>query len=261
MKFTILITSYNKGQYLKDCLDSCLNQLEKDYEIILCDNYSDDNSDDIIEKYKGSINLIKKERVSKSGPINQIDLINEGLKISKGHLICLLDGDDYFQINKLKYIDKIFENNKNLNVVFDLAEVKKKNLLYEFKLKKKYQTNIWPTIINTSSITIKKNFLQQCFENQLFDNYNMLEIDFRINVYSRCIEKNYKIISKKLTVYRDVQGSITSNLKKFSKKWWLKRFQAHEYMKFIFNKFDLKYKNVIDYFLTRFLFIIFNKKR
>ena len=56
MKFTILITSYNKGQYLKECLDSCLYQSEKDYEIILCDNYSDDNSVDIFSGYKGSLN-------------------------------------------------------------------------------------------------------------------------------------------------------------------------------------------------------------
>ena len=61
MKFTILITSYNKGQYLKDCIDSCLNQSEKDYEIILCDNYSDDNSDNILSMYKDSVKLIKKK--------------------------------------------------------------------------------------------------------------------------------------------------------------------------------------------------------
>ena len=55
MKFTIIITSYNKGQYLKTCLDSCLNQSEKNYEIILCDNYSDDNSADIFSSYNDSL--------------------------------------------------------------------------------------------------------------------------------------------------------------------------------------------------------------
>ena len=64
MKFTIIITSYNKGQYLKACLDSCLNQSEKDYEIILCDNYSDDNSADIFSRYKDSLKLIKKKELA-----------------------------------------------------------------------------------------------------------------------------------------------------------------------------------------------------
>ena len=108
MKFTIIITSYNKGQYLKACLDSCLNQSEKDYEIVLCDNYSDDNSTDIFSKYKDSIKLIKKKRISNYAPKNQIDLIKEGLQIAKGKFVCLLDGDDYYQINKLKNIGKHF---------------------------------------------------------------------------------------------------------------------------------------------------------
>ena len=261
MKFTILITSYNKGQYLKDCIDSCLNQSEKDYEIILCDNYSDDNSDNILSMYKDTIKLIKKKRISKYAPINQIDLIKEGLENAKGEFICLLDGDDYFQINKLKNISHHFENNKDLNVIFDIAEVKNNDLLYKFKLKKKIQKNIWPTIINTSSISIKNFFLKQCFDDKLFINYEIMEVDFRINVYSRCIEKNYKIIPENLTVYRNVEGSITTSIKKFSKRWWLKRLQAHQYMNYIFNKYNLKYKNIFDYSLTKLLSIIFNLKR
>ena len=261
MKFTILITSYNKGRYLEDCIKSCLNQSEEDYEIILCDNYSDDNSENILTKYKGSVNLIKKKRISKSGPINQIDLINEGLKISNGQHICLLDGDDFFQSNKLEQVGKYFRNNKDLDVLFDLAEVKKKDRNYQFKLKKKIQKNIWPTIINTSSISIRKSFLEQCFRDDLFINYDMLEIDFRINVFSRCIEKKYKIISEKLTVYRNVEGSITANIKKFSKKWWFKRLQAHQFMNYVHKKYNLKYKNIFDYSFTKFLSIVFNLKR
>ena len=44
MKFTILITSYNKKKYLKECIQSCLNQNKNNYEIILCDNFSDDGT-------------------------------------------------------------------------------------------------------------------------------------------------------------------------------------------------------------------------
>jgi len=261
MKFTILITSYNKGKYLKDCLDSCLNQSEKDYEIILCDNYSDDNTVDIFSKYEDSIKLIKKKRVSKYAPQNQIDLIKEGLEIAKGDFICLLDCDDYFQINKLKNINEYFESNKDLKVLFDLPEIKKNDLFYKFKLKRKIQKNIWPTIINTSSISIKKNFLKQCFEDELFINYEMMEIDFRINVYFRCIEKNYQIISENLTVYRNVEGSINTSIKKYTKKWWFKRLQAHQFMNYIFNKYNLKYKNIFDYLLTKFLSTLLNLKR
>ena len=61
MKFTIIITSFNKEKYLKDCIESCLNQSNKNYEVILCDNYSEDNSAIIFEKFKNSIQIIKKK--------------------------------------------------------------------------------------------------------------------------------------------------------------------------------------------------------
>ena len=252
MKFSIIVTSYNKGEYLKDCLNSCLNQSKKNYEIIVCDNFSDDNSELIFEEYDGLIKLIKKKRISKIAAVNQIDLVKEGLKISTGEYICLLDGDDYFQVDKLKNIKKYFYDNKNLNVIFDVSEIKKNNIFYKFKLKKKYQKNIWPTIINTSSITIKSDFLKKCFKNNIFNGYDLLEIDFRINVYARCIDKNYKIIPEKLTVYRSVENSVISNIKKFSKIWWIKRLQAHEFMNQLYLKKNLKYKkNNMDYILTK----------
>jgi glycosyltransferase involved in cell wall biosynthesis len=254
MKFTILITSYNKGQYIKDCLDTCLNQSKKDYEIIVCDNFSNDNSELIFKEYDGLIKLIKKERISKIAPANQIDLIKEGLKVSRGEYICLLDGDDYFKIDKIDTLKNYFDNDKNLNVIFDLPVVEKNDYFNKFKLKKKFQKNIWPTIINTSSITIKSNFLKKCYYNNIFNNYDLLEIDFRINAYSRCIEKNYKIISENLTVYRSVKGSIISNIKKFSKTWWIKRLQAHEFMHQLYLEKNIDYKKKnIDYILTKFI--------
>ena len=256
MKFTILITSYNKEKYLEECIRSCLSQSIKNYEIIICDNFSEDGTNKILSKFKKHIKIIKKKRVSGSGPINQIDLIKEGLTICKGEYICLLDGDDYYHQDKLKILQKKFKNKKSLNVIFDIPVIKKNNNLSQFKLKKKYQKNIWPTIINTSSITLKKDFLKNLFENQLFQNFNLLEIDFRLNIYVRIIDKNFTIISDKLTVYRYVEGSIINNIKKFSKKWWVKRLQAHNFMKYILESNNLYYKYNFDWFCSKILSII-----
>lgn len=250
MKFTIIITSFNKEKYLKDCIESCLNQSNKNYEVILCDNYSEDNSAIIFEKFKNSIQIIKKKKISSSGPVNQMDLIKIALNNSSGEYICLLDGDDYFQKDKIKTLEKYFNKNKNLNIIFDIPEIKKKNSLQKLTLKKKYQKNIWPTIINTSSITIKKEFLVQFFKNQLYKNFDLLEIDFRLNAFSRCVDKNFLIIDEKLTVYRYVEDSIINSFKKFSKKWWVKRLQAHEFMNYIFTQNNLSYKNYFDRFCT-----------
>ena len=255
MKFTIIITSYNKEKYLKKCIQSCLNQNKNDYEIILCDNFSDDGTTTILTEFENKIKIIKKKKVSKYGPVNQMDLIKEGLQISKGDYICLLDGDDYFYLDKLETLEKYLNINKNLNIIFDLPEIKKDNNLTQLKLKNKYQKNIWPTIVNTSSITIKKDFLKNFFQKKLFENFNLLEIDFRLNVYSRCIDKKFLIIPDKTTVYRYVEGSIITSIKKFSKKWLIKRLQAHEYMSYIFKINNLHYKYGIDWFFTKILSI------
>ena len=51
MKLSILITSFNKGKYLEDCIISCLQQDYQDFEVILFDNESNDKSGLILEKY------------------------------------------------------------------------------------------------------------------------------------------------------------------------------------------------------------------
>ena len=63
MKFTILITSYNKEKYLKKCIQSCLSQNKNDYEIILCDNFSDDGTKAILTEFENKIKIIKKKRL------------------------------------------------------------------------------------------------------------------------------------------------------------------------------------------------------
>ena len=72
---SILITNYNKQKFLKKCLDSVCNQSFNNYEIILFDDCSIDNSLNIIKKYK-RVKLIKnKKRSNKSAPLNQIKIL------------------------------------------------------------------------------------------------------------------------------------------------------------------------------------------
>ena len=141
MKSSILITSYNKGKYIDECISSCINQdIADDIEILVLDNYSEDNSDQIFSKYKDKIKIFKKKRVSTYPALNQIDLIKEGLKISSGNLIYLLDGDDFFLKNKVKTILEEFKKDKSLNFIQD-------NPIYFYpnnnlKLKKKIEKKI-----------------------------------------------------------------------------------------------------------------------
>ena len=137
MKFSVLISSYNKGKYLEECILSCLNQNLKPIEIILLDNFSNDGSKEILEKYKDRIKVIYKKKISDFSPLNQIDLIKEGINLCTGDIICLLDADDYFLPDKIYKLNEIYNNNNTVDVVFDTPLIQSNEKYQKFKLKKK----------------------------------------------------------------------------------------------------------------------------
>ena len=74
MKFSILISSCNKGNYLEKCIKSCTSQSNKDLEIIIADNYSTDETEKVLEKYSEEITIKKKSKISEYPAINQMEL-------------------------------------------------------------------------------------------------------------------------------------------------------------------------------------------
>ncbi len=257
MKFSVLISSYNKSRYLEECIVSCLSQTFELVEIVLLDNYSNDGTKEILDKYKNKIKIIYKKKISKFSPLNQIDLVKEGMHSCSGDIICLLDADDYFLPEKIYRLNEIYKNN-SVEVVFDIPFIKFNEKYNKLKLKNKIQSNIWPTIINTSAISLKKSYLKSCIESKLFENYNLLEIDFRLNAISRCIDNNFVIFNEPLSVYRVVPNSIMSNARKFSKNWWLRRKQAHDYMKMIYKLNNKVYSNFVDSKITGLITKFYN---
>ena len=255
MKFSILISSYNKGKFIKECINSCLNQKEKDYEIILYDNYSNDNTNEILEIFKNNnkLKIFKKKRISKFAALNQIDLIKNAFKKSKGNIICLLDADDIIDKNKLITLKKNYIKKQSIESIFDLPIINKSNSFKKFKLKTKFQNNIWPTIIPTSSISCRRPLFIDFLKSSFLTKFKNLEIDFRFNVYIRNLNKKHLILKNDITYYRQVKDGIMSNTKKFSKNWWNKRLEAHEYMKKLLKKNNINYDNKIDYFLSNLM--------
>ena len=182
--FSILITNYNKGKYIEKTINSCLKQKIKKFEILVYDDCSTDNSLNILKKFK-NIKIIKnKKKKFKSGPLNQIDGIIRLFKISKGKIIFLLDGDDEFKNEKLKIISKLFEQNKDLNLIQDKAYYKKEEKLLKLKIKKN-QSFIWPSFYPTSCISIRKKFISNLFESTITNNFTNIWLDLRIIIYSK----------------------------------------------------------------------------
>lgn len=103
---SIVINNYNYGKYLKDSIDSALQQTYKNIEVIVVDDGSTDHSLEIIEEYKDKVTSILK----KNG--GQASAFNAGFKVCKGEIICLLDADDIFLPNKVATVVTEFLKNK-----------------------------------------------------------------------------------------------------------------------------------------------------
>ena len=106
---SIVIPTYNHAHYLERCLKSIENQTIKNYEIILIDNHSIDNTKQIINKFKNlpiKYLLIKNEGIYAKSR-------NLGIKNSSGNIIAFLDSDDWWKNNKLfecyEYIKKGYD--------------------------------------------------------------------------------------------------------------------------------------------------------
>ena len=102
-EISIIVPVYNVEKYLKRCIDSILNQSFTDFELILVDDGSTDNSGEIIDEY-----AIKDERIKvihkENGGLSSAR--NVGIEYSKGNYIAFVDSDDYINKNMYKILYK-----------------------------------------------------------------------------------------------------------------------------------------------------------
>ena len=237
-KISILVTNYNKGKFLGKSLKKISEQNFSNFEIILYDDNSSDNSSEIIKKFP-KIKFIKnKKKFSNFGPLNQIRGIIKAFNQSKGNIICLMDADDFFLKNKLSLISNFFEENKKLNIVFDIP---KDDIRNKFSIKKKMNKNIWPTIFPTSCISIRRQTFKIFIKNLYEKKFNRLEIDARLCIFSKFFLNEYNILNKELTEYNYDPKGITAQILKFSHLWWVRRLQAFNYLKIIKQKKKIKF--------------------
>ena len=112
MKISVLINNHNYGEFIGEAIESVLTQSYQDFEIVIVDGASQDQSRNIImsyvEKYPDRITAVFKPT---SG---QAAAINAGFALSKGEVVAFLDSDDYFYETKL---ERIAEQHKRYEFV------------------------------------------------------------------------------------------------------------------------------------------------
>lgn len=250
---SILIANYNNAEYLNRCIQSCINQSYKNLEILIYDDKSIDNSLTIIRKYrKKNIKFIKNN--SKKTGLAAIDAKNSYynlIKISKGHIIFLLDSDDYFEKNKVHEIVKVFHKLKKIDFIQNMPSIKLGNKLIK-KTNKNNFLSYWPYFAPESCISFKKEFINKFIKRNsiLEKKFEDVWLGFRLGVYAYFITNSFYSFNKHLTIYKSYGQS--KKFKFFGYNWFFRRLNSFRYLKSI-SQNRVKLKFVIDYNITNFI--------
>lgn len=109
MRFSIIIPVYNVEKYIRKCMDSVMNQTFRDYEVIVVNDETPDNSMAIVQEYvdafPGQIQVIHQKNTRQGGARNN------GVSKARGEYILFVDGDDYVALNMLESVDEKLQEN------------------------------------------------------------------------------------------------------------------------------------------------------
>ena len=214
---TVITPLFNAQDYIGETIESVLDQTYQNWEMIIVDDCSTDNSRDIVKKYEAKESIIKLIELEKNfgGPARPR---NVGLDISKGDYLAFLDADDVWLKNKLQVqINEMLVNNLDFTSTdskfiddnsIDTIINKHKIVIFFKKIKRKATLSdvIKGNFISTSSAIVSKNFISKFDENKDFigveDMYLWMKILNEKNV-------RYKYITDKLIKYRVSSTSLS----------------------------------------------------
>lgn len=204
---SIISPSYNQGKFIEETILSVKNQGYPNFEHIIIDGGSTDETMDIIRKYEGTYNM---RWISEpdNGPV---DALNKGFKIAKGNIFAWINTDDYYEPNIFNEINQIFVNNKDIDfVVGDAYWIKEDGEKTIVKMKRKE--------VSFDELVKYGNFIDQpatFFTSRLFKKAGPLDIKlkytFDYDLWIRMFKLNIKYIyaNKPLANFKPHKGAIS----------------------------------------------------
>lgn len=172
IKVSIVIPVYNVELYLKEALDSVINQTMKDLEIIIVNDGSTDNSLNIIKEYEKKDTRIKVINQKNKG---LSEARNSGLKIARGKYIYFMDSDDYIELDTLNSCYEEAEKN-NLDFLFfdadsfTVEKIKINNIDYDRSI-----------LLNTFKVAAGSEYLENLLKNKIYKSpvwLNFIQLEF-----------------------------------------------------------------------------------
>lgn len=112
MKFSVIVPVYNVEKYIKDCIDSILNQSYDNFEVIIVNDGSPDDSQKIIDEYVKKDKRVK-SFIKENGGLS--DARNYGVKEATGDYILFVDSDDTINKDLLLELNKVAD--KDIDII------------------------------------------------------------------------------------------------------------------------------------------------
>jgi glycosyltransferase involved in cell wall biosynthesis len=165
--FSVVIPLYNKQDYIRNTIQSVLDQSFKDFELIIVNDGSTDNSlkkaQQLLSKFQNH-NIISQENKGLSASRNR------GIREAKGELIAFLDADDIWHSEFLNTINELYinypeaslygtsylEKYSDKNILESKKNIDKNSMYKSFLIEDFFETNLFQPIVCQSSLAAKK---------------------------------------------------------------------------------------------------------
>lgn len=220
MLFSIIIPVYNVENYIDECIQSILNQTEQDFEIIIINDGSTDNSGNICDAYaKIHQDKIKVFHFDNSGIVSTR---RKGIRKAEGDFLLFVDSDDYLELDALKILKQTVDKYNCDLVMFNFVKLlhdgtllKNKNIfnneeIFENSNKKKLYTKIieGSSLNNLCNKAVKRTIVDI---NEDYNNYSFVRNGEDLLQLLPIITNAEKVvfIDKDLYVYRQYSWSMS----------------------------------------------------
>ena len=167
---SVIVPNYNHAPFLRQRLDSIYNQTFQDFEVIILDDCSTDNSKEIIEEYRNhpKTSHIVYNKDNSGSPFKQWA---KGFDIAQGEYIWIAESDDWAKLDFLEKLYPVIEKDSSLSLVFSSSLIIQHNSKHPItaysKSKKidgkrfiKTKMILTNTIINASAVLFRKSKIE-----------------------------------------------------------------------------------------------------
>ncbi len=211
-KVSVILPTFNRAKYLDRAISSVLSQSFYDFELIIVDDASTDNTEEIVGLFRDERIIYVKNPRNLGGAAAR----NVGIRIAKGEFIAFQDSDDLWHPDKLEIQMKVFENEEEDVAVVYTAFIRKvgdKEFIVPPPSVKKTEGYIYKELlthinfVGTPTAVVRKTALEDVgYFDERFPRLQDWDLFLRLAKKYR-----FKFIKKPLLTAYDVPGNISSN--------------------------------------------------